>query len=228
MTGVAVIDDHPAILEWFTEAVSRAPGLEYVCGERSIEAFDRTIEAARRTSGPFPDVVLLDLSLGRNSRDGSHCDGTAGVAHLVRSGFAVLVFSASEKREAVLGALDAGAHGYVAKTAPTREILDAIREIAAGHHYVSPVLAAYVIRASREPRGPALTEREKEVLALVATGLTDQEVAAELRIGMKTVRSHLDNISGKLGNRRRAALASHAHRLGLVRQGSLANPPSRA
>src|SRR5215469_12939136 len=102
MTGVAVVDDHPAILEWFTEVVSRAPGLEYVCGERSIEAFDRTIEALRRTAGPLPD---------------------------------------------------------------------ALREIAAGHHYVSPALAAYVLKASREPKGPELTEREKEVLALIATGL---------------------------------------------------------
>lgn len=217
MIEVAIIDDHPAILEWFSSAVTKAPGLMLRFAERSIEAFDCTVESLRSAAEPLPDVVLLDLSLTSGNRNGSRFDGNAGVAHLVRGGFSVLVFSASENREAVLGAIDAGAQGYVTKTAPTSEILTALREIAMGNHYLSPVLVSYVLSASRDQTGPSLTIREKEILSLIATGLTDQEIAAQLGIRICTVRSHLDSIGGKLGNRRRAALASHAHRLGLAR-----------
>jgi DNA-binding NarL/FixJ family response regulator len=220
MIGVAIIDDHPAIMEWFSGAVSKAPGLLLCFGEPSIEAFDCTVESLRRAAEPVPDVVLLDLSLARGTRNCGRCDGTAGVAHLVRGGFSVLVFSANENREAVLGAIEAGAQGYVTKTAPTSEILVALQEIAMGNHYVSPVLASYVLRASRSQIGPSLTSREKQILSLIATGLTDQEIAAQLGIRICTVRSHLDNIGGKLGNRRRAALASQAHLLGLTRPNS--------
>jgi DNA-binding NarL/FixJ family response regulator len=130
----------------------------------------------------------------------------------------VLVLSASEDRESVVTALEAGARGYVTKSAQTSEILAAVREVAAGNHYVSPTLAAYLLRASAEARTPALTERERQILVLIATGMTDQEIAGQLNISVRTVRSHLDNIGHKLGERRRAALASQAHRLGLTRR----------
>jgi DNA-binding NarL/FixJ family response regulator len=213
MIHVAIIDDHPAILEWFIGAVTRADGLVLVCAEPSIEAFDRAAAAVRRADGPGPDVVLLDLSLA-----GAQLDGAAGVVHVVGQGFAVLVLSASGNREAVLGALEAGARGYMLKTTSTSDIFTAIREVAAGHHYVTPTLAAYLLRASADSAVPVLTPREEQVLVHVATGMTDKEIAARLGIGVSTVRSHLDNMGAKLGERRRAALASHAHRLGLTRR----------
>jgi DNA-binding NarL/FixJ family response regulator len=167
--------------------------------------------ARRRDDEPLPDVVVLDLSLAAG-----HRDGAAGVAHLVSAGFAVLVLSASEDRDAVLAAVEAGARGYVTKAAQTSEILAAVSEVAAGRAYVSPTLAAYLLRASMQARTPALTDRERQILVLVATGMTDQEIAAQLGISVRTVRSHLDNVGNKLGERRRAALASQAHRLGLT------------
>jgi DNA-binding NarL/FixJ family response regulator len=217
MTHVAIIDDHPAIREWFTQAVRQAKGLVLVGGEPSIESFDCSMEARRRAAKPLPDVVLLDLTLAAG-----HRDGAAGVAHLVSGGFAVLVLSASDNREAVLAALEAGARGYVTKAASTSEIIAAVREVAAGNHYVSPTLASYLLSAAREARTPAVTNREQQILVLIATGLTDQEIAARLGIKVSTVRSHLDNIGDKLGERRRAALASQAHRLGLA-----GRPPDR-
>jgi DNA-binding NarL/FixJ family response regulator len=207
MIRVAIIDDHPAIREWFAYAVKGRKELALVAGEPFIESFTRTMEMRRRAAKPLPDVVLLDLGLAAGLRDGA-----AGVAHLVSAGFAVLVLSASDNREAVIAAIEAGARGYVTKTAETSEILNAVREVAAGNHYVSPTLASFLLSAAKRP---ALTDRERQILVLIATGMTDQEIAAELSISVRTVRSHLDNIGNKLGGRRRAALASEAHRLGL-------------
>jgi len=186
---VAIIDDHPAILEWFAAAVGTAGGLELSRCEHSIEAFDAVVAAARRTGAALPGVVLLDLSLAGG------LDGAAGVEHLAGQGFAVLVFSASENRDAVLAALAAGARGYLLKTSPTSDVLTAVREVAAGHHYVSPTLAAYLLRASRDAPAPVLTSREEQVVRCVATGMTDKAIAAELGIGASTVRSHLDNMA---------------------------------
>jgi len=207
MIHVAIIDDHPAIREWFAQAVRRARELALAGSEPSIESFACTMQARRRAAKPLPDVVLLDLSLAAG-----HRDGAAGVAHLVSAGFAVLVLSASGSRDSVIAAIEAGARGYITKAAETSEILAAVREVAAGNHYVSPTLASFLLRASRTP---VLTDRERQILVLIATGMTDQEIAAEAGISVRTVRSHLDNIGNKLGERRRAALASEAHRLGL-------------
>lgn len=207
MIHVAIIDDHPAIREWFAQTVRRSKELALVGGEPSIESFACEMEVRRRAAKPLPDVVLLDLSLGVG-----HLDGAAGVASLVSAGFAVLVLSANDSRDAVIATIEAGARGYVTKAAETSEILAAVREVAAGNHYISPTLASFLLRATRTP---ALTDRERQLLVLIATGMTDQEIAAELGISVRTVRSHLDNIGNKLGERRRAALASAAHRLGL-------------
>jgi DNA-binding NarL/FixJ family response regulator len=222
MIHVAIIDDHPAIREWFSQAATRSRGFTLVCAKPSIESFDCEMRARRRVAKPPPDVVLLDLGLAAG-----HQAGAAGVAHLVSAGFAVLVLSASEDREAVLAALEAGARGYVTKAAQTSEVLAAVRVVAAGNHYVSPILASFVLRASRADRTPALTNREQQILVLIATGMTDQEIADELSIGVRTVRSHLDNIGDKLGERRRAALASQAHRLGLVQGPQISERPRR-
>jgi DNA-binding NarL/FixJ family response regulator len=211
MIAVAIIDDHPAIREWFAQVVEQADGLALACAEPSTESFDCRIKAWQADARPAPDVVVLDLSLAAGRRDGA-----AGVAHLVCAGFAVLVLSASENRDAVVSAIEAGARGYVTKAAQTSEILTAIREVAAGNVYVSPTLASYLLRASMQARTSALTDREQQILALIATGMTDKEIAIQLGISVRTVRSHLDNVGNKLGERRRAALASQAHRLGLT------------
>ena len=126
-------------------------------------------------------------------------------------------------REAVLDTLAAGARGYVAKHAEVAEILGAIDTICASPTgtYVSPQLAAYLLDASRQEAGPGLlSQREEEVLALVAQGERDQDIAEALFISLGTVRSHLDHIRAKTGQRRRAELTRFALDHGLLPDGA--------
>ena len=123
-------------------------------------------------------------------------------------------------RDAVLATLAAGARGYVAKHAEVAEILEAIDTIAgsAEGSYVSPRLAAYLLDAA-QAKGPSqltLTDRETEVLALVAAGERDQDVAEQLCISVGTVRAHLDHIRTKTGQRRRAELTRYALEQGIL------------
>jgi DNA-binding NarL/FixJ family response regulator len=130
-----------------------------------------------------------------------------------------LVVSSSERPEHILGALDAGAQGYLAKSVDAAQLMAAIRDIAAGRIFLTPGLAVSLIMDRQQlaprPIGGELTDRERDVLVSVAAGLTDQEVARDLRIRVSTVRSHLDHIREKTGYRRRAELALHAVNEGL-------------
>jgi DNA-binding NarL/FixJ family response regulator len=134
-------------------AIEEAPEMELVIAARSVEDFD-----AR--SDLHPDVVILDLHL-------PGLEGSQAVAHLCERGLAVLVVSASDDQDAVLDAMAAGASGYLTKDAEASEITTAVAAIAGGETYVSPALAAYLLRAARtQPKEApwALTEREREIL----------------------------------------------------------------
>jgi DNA-binding NarL/FixJ family response regulator len=205
MTRVAVIDDHPLYRQGLAVAIEEAPGMELVLAARSVEDFD-----AHR--GVRPDVVVLDLHL-------PGLEGPQAVAHLCARGLAVLVVSASDDQDAVLDAIAAGASGYLTKDAEAAEITAAVTAIAQGGTYVSPALAAYLLRAARRqpPAVPwALTEREREILRLLASGETDQDIAAQLYISVRTVRSHLERIRDKTGRRRRPDLTRLAIEQGLM------------
>jgi DNA-binding NarL/FixJ family response regulator len=205
MTRVAVIDDHPLYRQGLAVAIEQAPEMELVLAARSIEDFD-----AR--SGPQPDVVILDLHL-------PGLEGAEAVGHLCQRGLAVLVVSAADDQDAVLDAMAAGASGYLTKDAEASEITTAVAAIAEGGTYVSPALAAYLLRAARtQPKEAlwALTEREREILRLLASGETDQDIAAQLYISVRTVRSHLERIRDKTGRRRRPDLTRLAIEQGLI------------
>lgn len=201
MISVAIVDDHPVYRQGLAMAVEGADDLELVGAASSIEAFD--------ASGVEPDVVLLDLHLPGLS-------GAEGVAHLCGRGLRVLVVSAASTPEDVIDAVAAGAAGYLTKEADGDEINRATRTVAGGASYVSPTLASYLLRAERSSETYTLTKRERDVLALVAAGETDQDVADQLMIAKTTVHSHLDRIRDKTGARRRAELTNLAHRLGLA------------
>jgi DNA-binding NarL/FixJ family response regulator len=159
MTGVAVIDDHPLYRQGLAVAIEQAPEMELVLAARSVEDFDGH-------SGLRPDVVILDLHL-------PGLEGSQAVAHLCERGLAVLVVSASDDQEAVLDAMAAGASGYLTKDAEASEITTAVAAIAGGGTYVSPALAAYLLRVARtQPKAVpwALSEREREILRLLASG----------------------------------------------------------
>jgi DNA-binding NarL/FixJ family response regulator len=199
--SVVIVDDHPVYRQGLAMAVDRVDDLELVGQAGSIEAFDGL--------GVTPDVVLLDLHL-------PGIDGAAGVAHVCESGNRVLVVSAAGTPDDVIDAIAAGAVGYLTKEADADEITRAVRIVAGGATYVSPTLASYLLRADRSNATHTLTKRERDVLALVAAGETDQDIADELMIAKTTVHSHLDRIRDKTGARRRAELTNLAHRLGIA------------
>ncbi|MGL5857232.1 MAG: response regulator [Angustibacter sp.] len=202
---VALIEDHPLFREALERLVYEDPLLELTVAVGSIEEFDA------RSRVP-PDVVVVDLHLpGRQ--------GPEGVRHLAARGLSVLVVSAVQDGPVVVETIAAGARGYLSKDARRAEILSAIGSVAIGRTYVSPTLAGFLVQSAHRgaaPDVPTLSEREREVLALLARGATDQGIAKELTISISTVRSHLDRIRDKTGCRRRADLTRFAleNRLG--------------
>ena len=156
-----------------------------------------------------PDVVLLDLHL-------PGIEGSAGVAHVHGQGLRVLVVSAAGTPDDVVDAIAAGAAGYLTKETDADEITRAVRIVAGGESYVSPTLASFLLRAERTAVTYHLTPRERDVLALVAAGEKDQDIADQLFIAITTVHSHLERIRDKTGARRRAALTNLAHEMGIA------------
>jgi DNA-binding NarL/FixJ family response regulator len=192
-------------------ALAGAPGIsvELTCASLA--------EVERRLPGSGAEVVVLDLRL-------PDVRGGEGVARLSERGLAVLVLSAQAGREDVMAAFEAGARGYLTKSADEQDIVAGVRAVAAGGTYVAPGVAGHllaVVRGRQEPDRPGLSRREREVLALVAAGETDQAIARRLTIGRTTVRSHLDSIRDKTGRRRRAELTRLA-----VEEGLVGGPPS--
>ena len=197
---VAIVDDHPVYRQGLAMAVDRATDLQLAGEAKSIEDFDKLDARA--------DVVLLDLHL-------PGIEGSAGVAHVCDQGYRVLVVSAAGTPDDVVDAIAAGAAGYLTKETDAEEITSAVRVVAGGETYVSPTLASYLLRVERSTAQYKLTKRERDVLALVAAGEKDQDIAVELSIAITTVHSHLERIRDKTGARRRAELTNLAHRLGI-------------
>jgi DNA-binding NarL/FixJ family response regulator len=202
---VGVIEDHPLYREAVARVLDEAEDIELGAVADSVARF-----AVLRQ--PVGSVIVLDLKL-RGVAD------AAAVLEVNGMGHRVLVVSAHAGKNEVLGAIAAGAHGYLSKDADGEEILRAIRTISAGNTYVSPTLASIVLNASQTTNaGPKLdlSKREREVLQLVAAGERDVDIAAILGISVRTVRSYLDRIRDKTGERRRPGLTMIAIKEGLV------------
>ena len=194
MISVAIIDDHPLYRQGLAMAIEQADDFMLVADAESVEDFDRRDVTV--------DVVLLDLHL-------PGIRGAEGVAHICARGPKVIVVSAAGAADDVIDALAAGAAGYLTKDAEAEDIRRAVRAVASGQTYVSPTLASYLINANK-PRATSLehqlSPRELEILALVAAGETDRDIAKQLFIATATVYSHLERIRDKTGARRRAQL----------------------
>jgi DNA-binding NarL/FixJ family response regulator len=193
---VAIIEDHPLYRQGLVQVIERAPRLDLVASVGSVgEMEDIGYEHV--------DVVILDLHL-------PDCQGADAVSRVKFKNDAILVISASDDRKHVVDAIAAGASGYLTKSSEEDEISKAITTIVSGGTYVSPVLAAYLLRDTRDQDRAsdfALSAREREILSLLADGETDADIAERLFISVSTVRSHLDRIRDKTGHRRRAELA---------------------
>jgi DNA-binding NarL/FixJ family response regulator len=194
MISIAIIDDHPLYRQGLALTVEQAGDFTLVADATSIEHFDRLDVTV--------DVVLLDLHL-------PGIEGAEGVAHICERGPKVIVVSAAGAPDDVIDALAAGAAGYLTKDAEAEDIQRAVRAVANGQTYVSPTLASYLISANRQRAASLehqLSPRELEVLALLAAGETDRDIAKQLSIATSTVNSHLERIRDKTGARRRAQL----------------------
>lgn len=202
---VSVVEDHPLYRAALVRALADSPGVTVAATAGSVEEF----LAARQSTG---GVVILDLKLP------GVCDAAA-VMQVVGLGYRVLVVSAHGAQSDVLAAIAAGARGYLTKDADADEVLRAVREVSAGHSYVSPTLASLLLDSSRgryTVARPQLTDRERQVLSLLAAGERDADIAKQLMITVRTVRSHLDRIREKTGRRRRPELTRLAIEEGIV------------
>jgi DNA-binding NarL/FixJ family response regulator len=211
--GVMVVDDHPIWREGVARDLADR-GLRVVATAADADAAVRIARAVR------PQVVLMDLNLG----------GTSGVRAIegilaVLPETKVLVLSASGEHSDVLDAVKAGATGYLVKSASVEELIEAVQRTADGFPVFTPGLAGLVLgeyrRLAGDPAGPggtapALTERETEVLRLVAKGLTARQIGERLVLSHRTVESHVQNTLRKLQLHNRAQLVRYAIEQGLT------------
>jgi NarL family two-component system response regulator LiaR len=199
---VFIADDHAVVREGLRALISTEPGIEVVGDGADGE------EAVERVRSLQPDVVLLDLVM-------PHKSGIEAISEITRENFKarVIVLTSFADDDKVFPAIKAGALGYLLKDSSPQELLQAIRDVYRGEPSLDPTIALKLIREVKHPTKlpPAaepLTEREMEVLRLVARGLTNQESAKMLGISERTVRTHVGNILNKLhlANRTQAAL----------------------
>ncbi|MBM2622045.1 response regulator transcription factor [Actinoplanes sp. LDG1-06] len=205
---LVVVDDHPVVRDGLRGMLGTQPDFEIV-GEAAGGAEALTVVEAVR-----PDVVLTDLRLPEPS-------GGALIRLLLERvpEVRVLVLTTHDTDADVLPAVEAGAIGYLLKDAPREELFRAVRAAARGETVLSPSVAAVLLSRVRPPKAPPsrrLSAREIEILALVARGRTNREVASALHISEATVKTHLLHIYAKLEVPDRAAAVDAAHRRGLL------------
>jgi two-component system nitrate/nitrite response regulator NarL len=205
---VVVVDDHPFFRDGVTRGLVNS-GYIKVIGE--AETGRQALEVIERER---PDVALVDYQM-------PDLDGMAVVHAVVRDQLPtrVLLLSAVTDSSVVYRALEEGAAGYLSKESSRAEIVDAVRRVAKGSTVVPPELAAGLasqIRLRAQPAGPALSEREMQVLQGFARGLSIPQVAAELYLGASTVKTHTQRLYEKLGVSDRAAAVAEAMRRGLL------------
>jgi DNA-binding NarL/FixJ family response regulator len=214
-TRVLLVDDDALIRAGVRAVLGAEPDLEVV-GEAADGA--EVVPLARRLR---PDVVLMDVRMPA-------VDGIRATELLLRGDDAprVLVLTTFENDEYVYDALRAGAAGFLLKRVPPQEIVDAVRLVARGESLLFPasirrLAEQYAPAASPRPALPDLTSREAEVLALVAAGRTNAEIATELVLGVETVKTHVANLLAKLGARDRTQAVIAAYESGFVSPGGV-------
>lgn len=206
MIRILVIDDHPVVREGLVAALEDDPEFEVIGAAGSIE------EALPLVPVRQPEVILLDLEL-------PGMDGLAALPVLAAADARVriLILTAYDTDERVLGAIRGGAKGYVLKGAPLGEIARAIRAVHAGETYLEPRIATKVVAELGPGRRPGmLSRREREVLRLIAGGQSNKQIAQTLGITERTVKFHVTSVLNKLGAENRAQAVALAGQRGLL------------
>ena len=211
---VLIVDDQLLLRASFRVLIEIEPGF-LVVGEAGTGA-----EAVEAAAAQRPDVVLMDVRM-------PEMDGIEATRRICRGGNSakVLMLTTFDLDEYIYAALRAGASGFLLKDTPPADLLSAIRIVAAGESLLAPtvtrrLIAEFVRRAHPVPPPLAdlagVTEREREVLTLVARGLSNMEIAAELHLSVATVKTHIGRLLDKLAARDRAQLVIAAYESGLV------------
>jgi DNA-binding NarL/FixJ family response regulator len=204
---VLLVDDHPVVRAGLRALIDGLDDVDVVGEAHDLASAERMAALDR------PDVVLMDLNLG---------DGPGGAEVTARlralpDAPEVLILTTYDTESDILRALDAGAKGYLLKDAPADELFAAIRATARGETVLASSVAALLVRRASSP-GPVVTDREVEVLELLARGLGNKEMAQELFVSEATVKSHLSHVYAKLGVDTRAGAVAAAIEKRIIRR----------
>ncbi|MBT8228213.1 MAG: response regulator transcription factor [Dactylosporangium sp.] len=207
MIRVFLLDDHEVVRHGLRDMLEREGDIEVV-GESGL-----AVEATHRIPALRPDVAVLDARLP----DGSGIDVCRDVRS-VDPAIQALILTSFEDDEALFAAIMAGAAGYILKQIRGTDLVEAVRRVAAGQSLLDPVVTQRVLeRIRRGPDQPdelrSLTEQERRILALVAEGLTNREIAARMFLAEKTVKNYVSSLLAKLGLERRTQAAVLASKL---------------
>ena len=206
MIRILIVDDHPVVREGLMAVLEGIPDIRVVGTAQSAEEALAAMKTVR------PDIVLLDLELPGMS-------GIDAIPRVIAGGdhVRVIVLTAYDTEERVLGAIRAGAGGYLLKGAAAAEIVHAIRAVREGGSYLTPRVATQVMaQVVSRGRSGVLSEREREVLRLIAQGRSNKQIGRQLSITERTVKFHVTSIFNKLGTDNRAQAIAVAARRGLL------------
>ncbi len=199
---ILIADDHPVVREGLSALIRLQPDMEVVAEAGS------GLEAAEKFRKHLPDVTLLDLRMPDR-------DGAITVTD-IRSRFPdakIVIMSAYEGEEEIYRALVAGTEGYLPKDSPREQLMDCIREVYAGRKWIPSQIAS---KLAHRLASPDLSEREAEVLKLLAAGKSNKEIGAALHVTEGTIKVHVNHILAKLGVAGRTAAISEAAKRGIV------------
>lgn len=207
---ILVVDDHAIVRTGISAWIETEADLE-LAGEASdgVEAIEKALKLD-------PDVILMDLVMPKK-------DGIYAITNIIRENpnACILVITSFSEKTSAVPAIKAGASGFIMKDTSPEEMLQAIREVHRGNPWLSPEITRMLMRNNAEQESPhplkeLLTARELDVLKLLAQGLSDEEIAAELVVSKATVRFHVTNVFQKLQLKSRTQAALYAIREGYV------------
>jgi DNA-binding NarL/FixJ family response regulator len=209
---ILIADDHPLFREGVAQSLAGEPDFTVVGQAGSGE------EAFSLVANLLPDVLLLDVTM----------PGDGGIVTASKMSAAwpvvrIMMLTVSEDQDTLMAALKAGARGYVLKGVTARDLANAVRVVAGGDIYISPALAGgilFELTANKQDDDPltSLTDRERDILSLVAEGLTNREIGDRLHLAEKTIKHYMTNVLQKLHVRSRVEAALLAQKHGLAKE----------